>query len=193
MAAKKIAGIGETYTNDPKTGRPFESRETAAKFITDNELDGAQYVAAPNPQGSGFVVMDLVKFAEQQRPDATSKRQKAVNPLRVGPYWKVTFQAKRDDNDTEDVFIGVDGVQRYYPREEPVIISNAFLLAVQEAKMTKWTHEPGKGRQFGKPSLRYPINERSTATEEEFLQFEREFAQRKKQGARGQTVPQRAA
>lgn len=87
----------------------------------------------------------------------------------VEAYWRVQFAPQKDQNDTLDVRLKVEGVCLRPLRMIPVIIPGFFLENADHTTKDIFTHEPGKGRKVVGKVQKYPYTVFEKVTQEEYL------------------------
>ncbi len=104
----------------------------------------------------------------------------------VEAYWRVQFAPQKDQNDTLDVRLKVEGVCLRPLRMIPVILPGFFLENADHTTKDIYTHEPGEGRKSIGKEQKYPYTVFEKVTQEEHLTFlaagnkeQREFEQKK--------------
>lgn len=159
-------------------GKPFESAQKAGDYLRTNDYDLTKYFPYPNPDGSGFVGADLVRLKELDEAKKSGNGRKAVNPLDVAPFRKLTLQAV-DQGDSE-IFVGVNGVEMYFPVDEQVVVSDPFYQVLKTSRKTRFKREAGELRQTARPAMCYPTQDESPATLEEMRAFLEVYNKRRK-------------
>lgn len=84
-------------------------------------------------------------------------------------YWWVTFQAKANPYDFEDVDLAVNGEQLKIKRQERVCIPGRFVEAAEHAVRPSFKKIPGKNRKTSAPIMTFPFSKDGQGTHEEYI------------------------
>jgi hypothetical protein len=83
-------------------------------------------------------------------------------------YWEVRFHAKRNPDDTEEVFLASSGLYLQIEREKHVILPGSFLESADNGTYAVYKQEPGQDRKVvGRVSF-YPYSVRRKSSRKEF-------------------------
>jgi hypothetical protein len=134
-------------------GKPFLSPKEAKDFMTKRHI---------NSGTNRIIKVDENAFAiygdGQIAPIQTKEK-----------YFRVSFQARADKNDPEDVMLSVNGETLVIQREKEVIIPARFRECADHALIIQFKQLPDQPRKLEAPIKSYPYSLIGEATEAEYL------------------------
>jgi len=97
-----------------------------------------------------------------------------VFDLEVEGFWVVQFTAKRDENDTIDVQLLLEGQVLIMERSKPVPLPGFFIQVADNATRPHFTQRPGEGRKIIDYIQMYPYTVIRRSSYEEFMEMKSE-------------------
>ena len=113
------------------------------------------------------------KIMSQSKKDVRGYLPVAID-IDVEGYWEVQFAPQKDQNDTKDVRLTVEGICLRALRMVPVMIPGFYLENADNTTKDIHSHEAGKGRMVTGKVQKYPYTVLRQVSMEEYLAFKKE-------------------
>jgi len=175
------------------TGQPYKTDRAAAMAMVQRGCDPEVYEVREHPDG-GFAICEKgipmpapVVAAPASIPVAShaeaEEKAEAEEEYNDGPqaadvpqeeeHWRVRFQQKQNETETDNVILSVNGDTLNIKRGEVVVIPNRFKECADHATRQQFRQLPNESRKVVAHIKTYPYDLLGSATKQEYLAMRR--------------------
>jgi hypothetical protein len=167
-------------TSQPMTlapdGKPFTSEKDAAAYIKKKELD-VELNQAFKHQG-GWCIFDLSVLPNGMKQVLEAQSNAEAEPAKKSgtpkmKYFKVTFQAKTNPNDENDVPLSLNGTTILSKRDVEVILPASYLEVADHTVRSQYEQKPGHDRKIVSVIKKFVYHKGKEVTKEDFEAFKK--------------------